>query len=374
MKKVIVFFFCLALSLPVFAQSKAETKLYNKTLSAPTLKSYDKFLKKYPQGVYAADILARKDTLLNISPYSMEDAGSIAAPFFGAGAAVKAFAYRSEAIDRINVVAVKADTLNVGDVRVAVLVKDAKKGWGVESSYDRYAFEDKDFTSVELVDSSYVLKVGKKQFLFFNCLMTGADVQDYLAAAYCFDTEEFSTVLFSGKSVLGAGESGYGILGRPDASARVQNPEVNLLVKFIEDNPRLQKVSDADYYTDAAIEFWLQKNPDALTSATRVTASVIDPSSSLIDQYKKAKGKQNSSKYTAALVDFRGYTMIIVYQKATQDYILAWVEPECRNHNTDRLLNSIEFQDSNSLEMFYYQGKKYFKYHLNLASKTLRRN
>ena len=373
MKKSIVFIFCVFLCLPLFSQSKAETRLYNKTVSVPTLKSYDKFLKKYPSGFYAAEIMARKDTLLNISPYSMEDAGRISASLLGADAAARAYAFRSEAVDRICAVALKADTLNVGDLRIAVLVRDPRKGWEIESSYDRYAFEDKGFSSLEFADSSFVLKVGRNKCLFFNCLLTGESVQEYLAASYCFETEDLFTVLFSGKNVKEPGEEGYRILGRSDSSARVQNPEVNLLVKFIEDNDRLQKISDADYYTDAAIEFWLEKNPDALTNASRITASVIDVSSSLIEQFKKAKGKQNSSKYTAALLDYRGYTMIVACQKSSGDYILAWVEPECKNHNTDRLLNSIEFQDANTLEMFYYQGKKYFKYHLNLASKALSR-
>ena len=54
---------------PLAAQKKAETKLYDKTIAAPSIAAFDKFLKKYPSSVYAADILARKDTLLNITPY-----------------------------------------------------------------------------------------------------------------------------------------------------------------------------------------------------------------------------------------------------------------------------------------------------------------
>ena len=80
MRKILTVAFVLLLAAaPLSAQNKAETKLYNKTLSKPSVAAFDKFLKKYPSSVYAADILARKDTLLNISPYSEAQAAAIAA-------------------------------------------------------------------------------------------------------------------------------------------------------------------------------------------------------------------------------------------------------------------------------------------------------
>ena len=73
------------------------------------------------------------------------------------------------------------------------------------------------------------------------------------------------------------------------------------------------------------------------------------------------------------MFDHRGYTVIVAYQKADDNYVLAWAEPECETHYRDRLLNSISFSDANTLEMSYYHGNRTFKYHLNLASKNLRR-
>jgi len=87
---------------PLSAQKKAETKLYNKTLSKPSVAAFDKFLKKYPSSVYAEDILARKDTLLNISPYDMEQATAIAAPLLPEDTEFRAIADRREAVDRID--------------------------------------------------------------------------------------------------------------------------------------------------------------------------------------------------------------------------------------------------------------------------------
>ena len=51
------------------AQTPAETKLYNKTLKKPSVKAYDKFLKKYPDGSYSLEILRLRDTeLFDLSP------------------------------------------------------------------------------------------------------------------------------------------------------------------------------------------------------------------------------------------------------------------------------------------------------------------
>ena len=112
MKKVLTASLVLLLaaaSLP--AQNKAETKLYQKTLSKPSVEAFDKFLKKYPSSVYASDILARKDTLLNISPYDMEQASAIARPLLPEDAVFRAIADRREAIRTALLLAPKGATV-----------------------------------------------------------------------------------------------------------------------------------------------------------------------------------------------------------------------------------------------------------------------
>ena len=358
------------------AQKKAETKLYNKTIGNPSLAAFDKFLKKYPESVYAPSILGKKDTLLNVSPYTMEDAARIASDFLP-GAEFKAWGVRKEAVDRIQVLAVNADSLDLGYIRLATLV-DGKDGWELEYSYDLPGFEDEEMASVAFVDGCSFLKILKKDCLRFNCLMKSADGsrQDYVAAIYNTADEQLYRVVFSGKDLPGKEEGLYRIQGRKDftmESSGSNRPELLLLAKEIDENPALVAVSDADFLTDEAMQFWLKNNPDALTTATKVAAATLPAESSLVQAYAAAKGKQNSSKYRAAMFDFRGYTVIVAYQKASDDYILAWVEPECKDHYRDRLLNSISFSDSNTLEMFYYHGNRTFKYHLNLASKSLKR-
>ena len=49
------------------APNKAETTLYQKTMAKPSVKAADKFLKKYPESVYAQKVHNLKDSLLTVA-------------------------------------------------------------------------------------------------------------------------------------------------------------------------------------------------------------------------------------------------------------------------------------------------------------------
>ena len=91
----------LASAAGAYPQTKAESRLYSRTIEKPSLEAFDKFLKRFPNSVYSAEISARKDTLLSISPYSTAEAEAILAGFVPEGALYKAFPERKEAVDRI---------------------------------------------------------------------------------------------------------------------------------------------------------------------------------------------------------------------------------------------------------------------------------
>ena len=362
---------------PLCAQKKAETKLYGKTLSKPSLEAFDKFLKKYPSSVYAPDILARKDTLLNISPYDEAQAAAIAGRFLPGDALFRAIADRREAVDRIYALCLDGEGLGLDQVRIISFL-DGPDGWTQESVYDAPASDAEGMARREFVDETSVAAIRGVRFLFFNYLMSSEDgqQQSYVAAAYAPQTDEFGCVSFRGKHVSGTGHvPPYHIACRSDEAllSGMDRPWMRLLLQHIQDNPWLEAVPENFYLTDAAIEWWLEQNPGALTNATHLKFNILQQESSLVEEFAKAKGKKNSSKYTAALIDHRGYTVIVVYQKADDNYVLAWAEPECRDHYRDRLLNSIAFDDANTLAMSYYHGNRTFKYRLNLTSKNLRR-
>ena len=376
MRKILPAAFLLLLAAaPLSAQTKAETKLYNKTLSKPSVEAFDKFLKKYPSSVYAADITARKDTLLNITPYSEAQAAAIAAELLPDGASFRAIADRREAVDRIYAICLDGEGLAMDQVRIVTLEK-GRNAWTLTGTYDAPASDAEGMTERAFADDTQAFAVRGTRFLRFNYLMRSADgaQQTYVAAAYAPQTDEFGCVSFRGKDISKDAES-YRISGRSDEAllSGMDRPWMRLLLKDIQDNPRLEAIPENIWLTDAAIEWWLGQNPGALTDATHLKFNIIQKESSLVEEFTRARGKKNSGKYTAAMFDHHGYTVIVAYQKADDNYVLAWVEPECKDHYRDRLLNSIDFDDANTLAMSYYHGNRTFKYRLNLASKSLRR-
>ena len=370
----------LLVAAPLCAQKKAETKLYAKTLEKPSLAAFDKFLKKYPTSVYAEDILARKDTLLNISPYDMAQAAAIAGPLLPEDTEFLAIADRREAVDRIYAVCLGGPEMLIAlDVVRIVTFQLEKDGWVQESVYDAPAAPDGDAAYRHFVDSTSVMTIRGTRYLRFHYLLDNLESseQTYVAAAYAPQTDDFGCVSFYGLNKRLSNESvPYRLSGRLNETVLtgLERPWMRLLLQEVRDNPLLEEIPENFYLTDAAIQWWLDVNPEALTNATHLKFNILPEGCSLIEEYTKAKGKKNSSKYTAAMFDHRDYTVIVVYQKDDQNYVLAWAEPECRDHYRDRLLNSISFDDANTLSMAYYHGNRTFKYHLNLTSKNLRRN
>ena len=366
---------------PLAAQKKAETKLYNKTVAAPSLEAFDKFLKKYPSSVYAPDILARKDTLLNISPYDMAQAAAIVTPLLPEDTEFLAIADRREAVDRIYAVCLGGPEMLISlDVVRIVSFRKEVGGWVQESFYDAPAAPEGDAAYRYFTDSTSVITIRDTRYLRFNYVLDDlyGTEQTYVAAAYAPQTDDFGCVSFCGLNVLPSGDPApYRISGRINevALTGMERPFMRLMLNDVRNNPNLDEIPENFYLTDAAIQWWLDVNAETISGgSTHLRFNILPENCSLVEEYTKAKGKKNSSKYTAAMFDHRGYTVIVAYQKDDKNYVLAWAEPECVNHYRDRLLNSIAFDDANTLAMAYYHGSRTYKYHLNLTSKTLRRS
>ena len=366
----------LASAAGAYSQTKAESRLYSRTVEKPSLEAFDKFLKRFPNSVYAAEISARKDTLLNISPYSEAEAEAILAGF-APGALYKVFPERKEAVDRIYGVCIAASGLEETRVRLYALVR-GESGWALEYAYEPSVSAFRPGWTKEFADSSSTLEIAGAECFRLNCLASSPDGKEmnYAAFAWTPSKDSFIYLVFKGKNILRPGEDmPYHIEGRIEDNMLVNadRPETRLLIASINENPCLEQIPAEDYLTDAAIDWWLEQNPDALGSATKLNFNILPENSSLVSSFESAKDKKSSARYSAALFDIRGYSVIVVRQKADGQYVLAWAEPECEDHYRDRLLNSIKFEDANTLEMFYYHGQRHFDYRLNLSSKTVRR-
>lgn len=366
----------LASAAGAYSQTKAESRLYSRTIEKPSLEAFDKFLKRFPNSVYAAEISARKDTLLNISPYGEAEAEAILAGF-APGALYKVFPERKEAVDRIYGVCIAGSGLEETRVRLYALVR-GESGWALEYAYEPSVSAFKPGWTKQFADSSSVHEIAGSKCFRLNCLASSPDGREmnYVAFAWTPSGDSFISLAFTGKNVLRPGEDmPYHIEGRIEDNMMINadRPEIRLLVAGINENPCLEQIPAEDYLTDAAIDWWLEQNPDALGSATKLNFNILPENSSLVSRFEAARDKKSSARYSAALFDIRGYSVIVVRQKADGQYVLAWAEPECKDHYRDRLLNSIKFEDANTLEMFYYHGQRHFDYRLNLSSKTVRR-
>lgn len=246
----------------------------------------------------------------------------------------------------------------VGNTYHIYIAEYLKKEWTIKESFDYQTNGDGDIKGV--FDTQYE----KNGFL-----IAGISAEDsYTYISYNPGSKDFAELIFSGKKLADgkiegtSNESFYG-------QSRV---DVNLLYGEMDTNPRLVRIPNDILISDLAVQDWLEANPNATTKATKVTISILPAESSLIPLFEKSK-KQSSAKYTAAIIDERGYTLIIAKQKSNGDYLLVWAEPECKDHQNDRLLNSIYFSDASTMKMSYYHGRKTFSYYLNLSSKVLKR-
>ncbi|MDO5443439.1 MAG: hypothetical protein Q4G10_07185 [Bacteroidia bacterium] len=392
----------------VSAQTKQETSLYTKTLKKPSVKAYDKFLNKYPESVFSLDILTRRDQAL-FDALDQDDAYAVA-DFIKQHPDSPVLTLANEVMERHNTTSIAKDealaiakaalpeaadavgykwmgkeqvvalAMDGAELVAYSLTKDPEGVWMPQElkRFERYSL-DSNLGSSRLEGPSEMVKVNGRNLLSFNTLNYSSDAKslEYVLSLYDIENDMMTNAMFYGRN-LGKSLDEYRIEGQsPEAalSGGVMLPENVYLLNAINENPDLQQISKADALTDDSIAWWQSKNPTAETKATRLTFGALDEESSLVDGFKKcsAKYKDSSANFTAALFNIRGYTVIVAYSKANKSYNLVWVEPECKNKNRDKYLNTIYFDDANSISMFYYKGKTTFKYHVNLATHALRR-
>lgn len=377
------------------AQTPAETKLYNKTMKKPSVKAYDKFLAKFPSSSYASEILLLRDTELfskvdkndaaavkafaqahpdsplseeisalivshNTSPLSKEDAMKAASGYNDA------IGWRKDNVD--HVLAIKLDG---GNISLQSLSLDGKPD---ADAIAVPVHSLSDLTPARLEGNLSIVRIGNSQYASFAYVNEGESAEKEWVEALCdMESGMIHNAMFYGKEL--SSKDGKYIEGQclEALSGGLMTSQLTYLLGKISENPSLKEISRADLLTDESIAWWLDKNPDAQTTARTVRFGALDPESSIVEAYKKAK-KENGRNFNAALFDLRGYTMICAYSKTTKDYVLVWCEPVCKNRNRDQLLNTIYFENDNTLDLFYYKGRTTFKFRVNLATKNLRRS
>ena len=406
MKRLISIAVLTALSLGMLsAQTPAETKLYNKTLKKPSVKAYEKFLAKYPSSVYSLEILTLRDSTLfaavdkedaeaveafaaahpdsplsgqvgdviarhNTSPLSKEEA--MAAVRALAPSATDAVGYRRANRDYALGLSAEGGALTL--YRCA-LGSDGAWALADTRSLERYNLDGK-LADCKLDGPVELVEIDGKKFLSFNYINSSDNSKgiEYVVSLFNPADDSVTHSMFYGRDM--SAKDGLKIEGQcPEALSSLVLPENAWLLNQINSDPRFEQISKANALTDDSIAWWLEKNPEAETRASRLNFGALDEESSLVAGFKAARSrdKDSSRSFTAALFDIRDYTVIVAYSKTYKNSILVWCEPVCKNKNRDKLLNTIYFEDDTSLALFYYKGKTTFKNRINLANRSIRR-
>ena len=387
------------------AQAPAETKLYNKTLKKPSVKAYDKFLKKYPSSVYSIEIRTLKDSTL-FAAVDQEDAAAVEAfaaahpdsPIADQVEAVIARhntspLTREEALAALRALAPSAaDAVGYRranrDYALGLAAADGalalyRGSLGADGAWtladtpapERYTLDSK-LSDCRLDGPVELVEINGKNLLSFNYINSADNNKniEYVASLYDPEDGSFTHAMFYGRDM--SGKDGLKVEGQcPEALSTLATPENAWLLNRINSDPRLVPIVKADALTDDSIAWWLEKNPNAETNASRLNFGALDEESSLVAGFKVARSrdKDSSKSFTAAMMDIRDYTVIVAYSKTYKNYILVWCEPVCKDKNRDKLLNNIYFEDDANLALFYYKGRTTFKNRINLASRTIRR-
>ena len=357
------------------AQTKGETTLYGKTLAKPSVKAADKFLKKYPESVYAPKIQHLKDSLLtadflqkNVSQISKEEALKKANTTLASTSnCLDAIGWKKDGVEHILALTALQGAVAPTELTLRILFPDGSQQ--AVRTIPVYTLQDEQKPFELALPLQVVSPIGPRRNYLHFAYRNGAE--EYVEVLYLPEEDIVHQAMFYGNPV---GKDQKHIEGQsPEMMEGLQlTPEVAWLVDRLKNNPTLIPISKADYLTDAAIRWWLEKNPGAGSKSARISFGRLDPESSIVQAYSK-KAKEKGKNCNAALFDIRGYTVICVRSRTDGEYSLAWCEPVCRNRNRDKLLNTIYFEsDGVTLVLFYYKGKTTFKYRLSTASHTLR--
>ena len=341
------------------AQTRGETRQFGKLAGNPSMKAVEKFLKKYPESVYAPKVLNIKDSLIRIDNTSLitrEQALGLA------GECLDAIGWKKDG--REHILALDKD------FTLRILSPDGTRE--AERIIPVYSMEDVPAPATISIPMEIITPLGNRYYLHFAYL-NGAS--EYVEVLYLPEEDILNQAIFYGNPLKPANGEAYRIEGQSPEGIEGLNPtaEVRWLLGRFGENSSLVPIAKADLLTDTAIKWWLERNPKAETSATRLTFGRLDPESSIVASYKKAR-KEKGKSYNAALFDIRGYTVICAADRRSGDYTLVWCEPVCKDTNRDKFLNNIYFEkDGNVLDLFYYKGRKTFKLRISMASQAVRR-
>ena len=189
-----------------------------------------------------------------------------------------------------------------------------------------------------LRDSVSFVNVAGTDYILFSYLRDGEDpgTLDWTLKAVSFSGDRFEHVNFVGKPLPPEGER-FRIEGFSGSAMRANTDELtDYLDSLLLADKRLVVLPESVYKTDKVVEWWLQNNSHALSSAKKVLFASLPADCSAVVAFEgsgagavgaaggtgavgggagavaKNKVKSKSGRYQLASVDLRGYTLVIV--------------------------------------------------------------
>ena len=273
-----------------------------------------------------------------------------------------------------------------------------------------------------LRDSVSFVNVAGTDYILFSYLHDGEDpgTLDWTLKAVSFSGDRFEHVNFVGKPLPPEGER-FRIEGFSGSAMRANTDELtDYLDSLLLADKRLVVLPESVYKTDKVVEWWLQNNPSALSSAKKVLFASLPADCSAVVAFEggaagaagaggasgasgagaggadavggavgaaggpgavgggagavaKNKVKSKSGRYQLASDDLRGYTLVILKNLKQNSYTLVWAEPTGVKKSDRRLMN-LYFADDNTIAMVFYHGNSMLKYRIALGSGQLWRS
>lgn len=393
----------------IYAQSKAETKLYNTALAKKDMKSANKFLSKFPNSAYAPKITRLRDSIafakigaddingyiaflqqypesyfakaadtrigeLNTSSISDLQAMEIAA----SAGFLKEKTAAAKGIKNLNkeyVAVVVAPEEGSSTYRIALLAQDNGNWKEVSSVEEQVYTNDYALKEFRMENDIKAVTIAGTQHLYFSYVNSSSEIDarsrianndcEMVLNLYSLADNSVYNVLFSGKI-----EDGI-IYGSSMDSAQggvMATPQQTYLIRAMAAKGNLKPFDKERFQAQELITWWYGNNPQG---AKNIAFGIIPENSPLIELANNGKDKERVGNYTVTMLQkVCNNTIVVVRNHENGQYSIAMCQPTPQN-DKELELNTFYGEKGNILALYYFKGKSSIKKRLNLSSKRL---
>ncbi len=396
-----------------FAQTKKETKLYEKSIAKGDLKSLDKFLEKYPQSTYSPKVTQLRDSIiyfavnskdiaaleeflinnpnsyyattakgeikfLNTTVITPDQAITIAKSFTNNNPDnFIAYPYKLSGTEYILIVLPSG---NSKEYTISIIKSTNSndllkpENWTTDNSFNESIYTNFDkatsfsFDKGEVISPSEItLKDGR--YIRFGYINKNKKEIEYISSLIDINSLIVFNAMYGGKLETEGGESFIEGTCYDSAPTGPSAVAANVfLVNGFNGNEFFKPVSKEKFVTDSSIEWWYKNNKKG---AKTLKFGSLETDHPLVTLYKKQK-IESGAEWDIAKFDTRDNTLLVARNKARNQYYLVWCEPQVKNKKTEAYISTIYFERGASVALFYYKGNQTFKRRINLASKVVR--